>query len=210
MRHPVPMAPTNRRRGTADPLKPIREPRWLVIRNKYSQAIEYRELWAGTDLRGAIDAERSRRTTDGWHVEDIPQNCAFCFADRGSERVCIPSSASSRARPDLAAVDPIDPMRAPKPTKLGDEFGDYLLTIACRQCRHIRVDEPRTLAKLVGWEIALADLAKRLRCSSCGGKECQLDAECTAETSGKGFPIAGHSCVSRSCTALMRRKISCR
>ena len=65
-------------------------------------------------------------------------------------------------------------MRTPRPTKLGDEFGDYLLTIACRQCRHIRVAEPHTLAEIVGWEIALTDLAKRLRCSSCGGKDCEL------------------------------------
>src|SRR4051794_21168433 len=78
-----------RRRGTTDPLQPISEPRWLVIRNRYSQAIEYRELWPGTDLRSAIESERVRRAADGWHVEDIPQNCAFCFAARGSERVCI-------------------------------------------------------------------------------------------------------------------------
>jgi hypothetical protein len=82
------MAP-GRRRGVTDPLKPTKAPRWLVIRNKYSQAIEYRELWGGTDLHGAMDAERSRRAAEGWHVEDIPRNCAFCFANRGSERVCI-------------------------------------------------------------------------------------------------------------------------
>jgi hypothetical protein len=34
-------------------------------------------------------------------------------------------------------------MRKLAVNRLGDEFGDYLLTIACRQCRHIRVVEPR-------------------------------------------------------------------
>jgi hypothetical protein len=56
---------------------------------KYRQALEYRELWPGSDLRGALGAERARRAAEGWHVEDIPTNCAFCFADRGQERVCI-------------------------------------------------------------------------------------------------------------------------
>ena len=65
------------------------EPRWLVVRDRYSQAIEYRELWPGADLRGAMEAERARRAADGWHVEDVPKNCAFCFADRDAERLCI-------------------------------------------------------------------------------------------------------------------------
>jgi hypothetical protein len=82
------MAP-GRRRGITDALKSTREPRWLVIRDRLSRVIEYRELWPGSDLRGALDAERARRAADGWHVEDIPRNCAFCFADRGPERICI-------------------------------------------------------------------------------------------------------------------------
>lgn len=65
------------------------EPRWLVIRNRCSQAIEYRVLWPRSDLRGAIEAERARMGADGWHVEDIPHNCAFCFASRDQERICI-------------------------------------------------------------------------------------------------------------------------
>jgi hypothetical protein len=84
----LPMAP-GRKRGVADPLKPIDEPRWLVIRNRCRQALEYRELWPGSDLRGALEAECARRAAEGWHVEDIPANCAFCFCHRGKERVCI-------------------------------------------------------------------------------------------------------------------------
>lgn len=59
-------------------------------------------------------------------------------------------------------------------TRLGDEFGDYLLTIACRKCRHVRVADPHSLAHILGWEITLDELAKRLRCSGCGGKDCEL------------------------------------
>ena len=76
-------------------------------------------------------------------------------------------------------------MRRPKVTKLGDEFADYLLTIACRKCRHIRVTEPHTLAQIVGWEITLVELAKRLRCSSCGAKECELAANPRPRPRGK-------------------------
>lgn len=83
-----PMAP-GKRRGIADPLKSLRDPRWLVIRDRCSRAIEYRELWLGTDLRAAMEFERARPAAEGWRVEDIPKNCAFCFADRGEERVCI-------------------------------------------------------------------------------------------------------------------------
>lgn len=78
-------------------------------------------------------------------------------------------------------------MRIPKPTRLGDEFGDYILTIACRKCRHVRAAEPRTLARIVGWEIALTDLAKRLRCSSCGVKDCELTPNPRPRPRGKNF-----------------------
>jgi hypothetical protein len=82
------MAP-GKRRGITDPLKPLREPRWLVIRDQCRRAIEYRELSPGADLRAAMETERVRRVAEGWRVEEVPKNCAFCFAQRGEERVCI-------------------------------------------------------------------------------------------------------------------------
>src|SRR5262245_53502707 len=88
MRHSDPMAPRHRR-GRTDPLNSVKEPRWLVIRDRLNRALEYRELWPGADLRGALEAERGRRSADGWRVEDIPHYCSFCFADGGKERVCI-------------------------------------------------------------------------------------------------------------------------
>jgi hypothetical protein len=77
------------RRGRTDPLSPVQELRWLVIRDAHSRALEYRELWPGTDLRAAIEAERARRTAEGWQVEEVPSFCAFCFASRDRVRVCI-------------------------------------------------------------------------------------------------------------------------
>lgn len=78
-----------RRRGRNDPLTPVNEPRWLVVRDRGSRPIEYRELWPGADLHAAMEAERVRRAADGWTVDDIPHYCSFCFCERGEERVCI-------------------------------------------------------------------------------------------------------------------------
>jgi|KBSSwiStaDraftv2_1062776.scaffolds.fasta_scaffold13110_5 hypothetical protein len=71
--------------------------------------------------------------------------------------------------------------------KLSDEFGDYLLTIGCRKCRHVRITEPRTLAQIVGWDTPLTTLEKRLRCSSCGGKDCELTANPRPRPRGKEY-----------------------
>jgi hypothetical protein len=81
--------PPRRRLGENDSLSPVPEPRWLVIRDRGSHPLEYLELWPGTDLHAAIEAERTRRIAAGWHVEAVPRNCSFCFADRGPDRVCI-------------------------------------------------------------------------------------------------------------------------
>jgi len=65
-------------------------------------------------------------------------------------------------------------MRKPIVKKLGDEFGDYCLMISCTKCRHSRSTDPSALARIAGWSITLDALAKRLRCSACGAKECTL------------------------------------
>jgi hypothetical protein len=63
--------------------------RWLVVRDRCSRAIGYRELWSGTDLHAAMDAERGRRAADGWTVDDVPHYCSFCFAERDEDQICI-------------------------------------------------------------------------------------------------------------------------
>jgi hypothetical protein len=56
-------------------------------------------------------------------------------------------------------------------TKLSDEFGQYLIVLEC-PCGHIRHCYPRSLAAIAGWDAALTDVVRRLRCSKCGAKKC--------------------------------------
>jgi hypothetical protein len=60
--------------------------------------------------------------------------------------------------------------------KLSDEFGQYQLVLTCGACRHERVASPRTLARLCGWDARLDDVARRLRCSKCGKRQCAARA----------------------------------
>ena len=61
-------------------------------------------------------------------------------------------------------------------TRLGDNFGDYILSARCRKCKHARTIDPHTLAQLVGWNARLADVAARLRCSKCSARNCEVIA----------------------------------
>ena len=85
MRHAVLMA----RRGQTDALRPVTEPRWLVVRDRFSQVVEFQALGPQTDLRAVMQAEADRRRSDGWAVEEVPRNCAFFFCDLQNERVCV-------------------------------------------------------------------------------------------------------------------------
>jgi hypothetical protein len=60
--------------------------------------------------------------------------------------------------------------------KLSDEFGQYLLIIRCTACGHERSSDPHILGKLCGWDAKLTDVARRMRCSKCGKKQCKLRA----------------------------------
>ena len=55
--------------------------------------------------------------------------------------------------------------------KLSDHFGQYILTLKC-ECGHTRMAHPETLARIAGWEVELAYVVKRLRCSKCGKRTC--------------------------------------
>jgi hypothetical protein len=60
--------------------------------------------------------------------------------------------------------------------KLSDEFGQYTLILKCTACGHERSAVPTTLGRLCGWDARLSDVARRMRCSKCGGKACTLRA----------------------------------
>jgi rRNA maturation protein Nop10 len=60
--------------------------------------------------------------------------------------------------------------------KLSDEFGQYTLLLKCAECGHERSASPTTLGRLCGWDARLETVAKRMRCSKCGKKNCTLRA----------------------------------
>ncbi|HEX4241305.1 MAG TPA: hypothetical protein VHZ53_07840 [Steroidobacteraceae bacterium] len=60
--------------------------------------------------------------------------------------------------------------------KLNDEFGQFRLALKCGACGHERLAAPSTLAKICGWDANLADVAKRMRCSHCGKRDCTVRA----------------------------------
>ena|SRR5271155_5728697 len=61
-------------------------------------------------------------------------------------------------------------------TRLSDEFGQYLLYLKCSACTHERQTYPNLLAHMCGWDAPLTSVEKRLRCSKCGQKRCQIRA----------------------------------
>jgi hypothetical protein len=67
----------------------VQEPRWLVVRDRFSRVIESQALGPQTDLRAAMQATGDRRRSEGWAVEEVPRNCAFFFCDRQNDRVCV-------------------------------------------------------------------------------------------------------------------------
>jgi hypothetical protein len=78
-----------RRRGVTDALQTVKEPRWLVVRDRVSRVVEFQALPPLADLRAAMQAERERLQASGWVVDDIPRNCAFFFCERDNDRVCV-------------------------------------------------------------------------------------------------------------------------
>lgn len=64
-----------------------------------------------------------------------------------------------------------------KVAKLNDEFGNYRLTIRCRKCGRSRTCDPAELAARVGWECTLEELARRMRCSTCGAKHSEFSVQ---------------------------------
>lgn len=62
-------------------------------------------------------------------------------------------------------------------SKLSDRFGDYVLIMTCRKCKHSRRSAPHSIARLLGWDAPLRVVAARLRCSNCGAKDCEITTE---------------------------------
>jgi hypothetical protein len=67
--------------------------------------------------------------------------------------------------------------RPPKTSKLSDWRKGYALITSCRQCKHSRRTEPGALARLLGWDVPLIEVAARLRCSNCFAKDCEVQVD---------------------------------
>jgi hypothetical protein len=67
------------------------------------------------------------------------------------------------------------PLPASAIDKLSDHSGGYLICVTCRQCRHAREIDPRTLANILGWDVALELACARLRCSKCQARQFQVE-----------------------------------
>jgi transcription elongation factor Elf1 len=59
--------------------------------------------------------------------------------------------------------------------RLSDEFGQYEILFTCARCRHRRMVKPGALSRIFGWDAELATIAKRMRCSRCNAKQCEVD-----------------------------------
>ena len=69
--------------------------------------------------------------------------------------------------------------------KLNDDGGQYLVILRC-ECGHTRRCYPHTLSTLAGgWDVILADLVLRMRCSNCNQKKCT--AQAMRETAPRGY-----------------------
>jgi hypothetical protein len=60
------------RRNRPDALQPLRQPTWLVVRNKHRQPLESRQLVPCVDLRAVLQAALIERTAAGWNCTIRP------------------------------------------------------------------------------------------------------------------------------------------
>ncbi len=97
---------------------------------------------------------------------------------------CRPSSTGWTGRSWVAKIR--DMLRRFQIEKLSDEFGQYTLILKCAACGHERTAQPHTLARLCGWDARLEEVEKRMRCSKCGKKNCNLKASPSRKP--RGYP----------------------
>lgn len=77
------------RRSAPDPLAPIDDPTWLVVRDMCGQLLERTDLAPRTDQRAILAAAREARIAHGWLADEVGPRCSQFFATRGGERVVV-------------------------------------------------------------------------------------------------------------------------
>jgi hypothetical protein len=85
-----------------------------------------------------------------------------------------------------AAVPHYPPVRVlPHITKLDDALGDFLVRVSC-PCGVSRHIQPEALARIAGRSVTFAQLATRMRRSSCGKKVAEVVAVARPRPRGGG------------------------
>lgn len=77
------------RRSSHDPLAPIKERTWLVLRGPFRDVQEFRELAPGADLRAVVGGERERLQAAGWRVEPMSRASSGFFCTLNGQRCMV-------------------------------------------------------------------------------------------------------------------------
>ena len=77
------------RHAGVDPLRTCGQSRWLVVRDRQSRPLEYRQLEPLTDLRAVMRAKRAEFVARGWVAGELKVNRGFFFCERENERICV-------------------------------------------------------------------------------------------------------------------------
>ncbi|HTC44780.1 MAG TPA: hypothetical protein VK696_07015 [Steroidobacteraceae bacterium] len=97
-----------RRRQLYDPLQRLAQSCWLVVRDQHRQAVEVREIPAGSDLRTTLNSARDERIGAGWNCTEIGRSLGFVFCERAGERFQIAIERFHPADPAPAHSDRAD------------------------------------------------------------------------------------------------------
>ncbi len=63
------------------------------------------------------------------------------------------------------------PFPLSKVRRLGDYRGEFALSVLCLRCRHERAITSHFLPRLAGRDALVENVARRFRCSKCGGRK---------------------------------------
>lgn len=78
-----------RHRASFDPMLPVNEPRWLVVRRMDQALVEATWLAPGADLKAAFVHALAAYADAGWTLERFSSDVACAFCHRTDERRII-------------------------------------------------------------------------------------------------------------------------
>jgi hypothetical protein len=88
-----------RHRASFDPLMPVNEPRWVVVRRMDQAPIECTLLPPLTDLKAAFVRALAAYADAGWTLERFSSDVACAFCHRTDERRIISVECGDPAKP---------------------------------------------------------------------------------------------------------------